>query len=60
MEQTVAHMHCASLRFDVVYANQMLRAVVKEQEDLFAEITTVRGLHTTGGRLVSAQRIFDL
>jgi phosphoenolpyruvate phosphomutase len=44
----------------VIYANQMLRAAVKTQEGLLAEIRRSGGLHTSASQLVSIDRILEL
>jgi len=44
----------------VIYANQPLRAAVKAQEELLAEIKRAGGIHTIDDRMVPVSRIFDL
>ncbi|MEZ5397223.1 MAG: isocitrate lyase/phosphoenolpyruvate mutase family protein [Bryobacterales bacterium] len=44
----------------MIYANQPLRAAVKAQEALLAEIKRAGGIHTIDDRMVPVSRIFDL
>ncbi len=44
----------------VIYANQVLRASVKAQEDLLREIREAGGIHTIEDRMVALRRIFEL
>ncbi len=44
----------------VIYANQVLRAAVKAQEELLAEIKRSGGIHTIDEMVVPVTRIFDL
>jgi len=44
----------------VIYANQPLRAAVKAQEELLAEMKRAGGIHTIDDRMVPVSRIFDL
>ena len=44
----------------VIYANQPLRAAVKAQEELLAEMKRAGGIHTIDDRMVPVSHIFDL
>lgn len=44
----------------MIYANQPLRAAVKAQEELLAEMKRAGGIHTIDDRMVPVSRIFDL
>lgn len=44
----------------VIYANQPLRAAVRAQEELLAQIRRAGGIHSLGDRLVPVERIFEL
>lgn len=44
----------------VIYANQPLRAAVRAQEQLLAEMKRAGGIHTIDDRMVPVSRIFDL
>lgn len=44
----------------VIYANQPLRAAVKAQERLLAEIKRAGGIHTIDDQIVPVSRIFEL
>ena len=44
----------------VIYANQVLRAGVKAQEELLSEIKRAGGIHAIDDQMVPVSRIFDL
>ena len=44
----------------VIYANQPMRAAVRAQEELLAEIKRAGGIHTIDDRMVPLGRIFEL
>jgi phosphoenolpyruvate phosphomutase len=44
----------------VIYANQLLRAAIRAQQDTLAEIKRARGVHTIDSRLVPVSRVFEL
>lgn len=44
----------------VIYANQVLRAAVKAQEELLAEIKRSKGIHTVDRLTVPVTRVFEL
>lgn len=43
-----------------IYANQPMRAAVKAQQDLLAEIKRAGGIHTIEDRMVPVSRVFEL
>ena len=44
----------------VIYANQLLRAAVRAQQAVLAEIKKAGGIHTLGDGIVPVSRIFEL
>ena len=44
----------------VIYANQVLRAGVKAQEEILSEIKREGGIHAVDDKMVPVSRIFDL
>ncbi len=44
----------------VIYANQPLRAAIRAEEELLAEIRKARGVHTVEERIAAVGRVFDL